>query len=435
MFHCIAWNASFDSRSGLGNHKQHWGCSDNSDSNVVSESNHNSNHASSVVVNNNIVNDDNRNCKRSRNYAENEIDTESVMANTFAHNKPFTMMFDIMENYESCAVADGYDNVLDCDYDDFVVNDNEDMDNISKDAIEETSINNSNKDVIPEDNNFERISSNTLMILQKTAETTERSTLSTNIIAGIELMAILRSCGASLNLYDKIVSWLENRIPHNLTECLPTREKVIKMMEQHYNLKCLAPVKTQVVLPSINLPVEIPVNPMLGCIFSLLSDESIMRSKNLIFPNANDPSQVTAYNGKYSEINSGLAYQSFQQSVQTIRKAVPVPLIFFIDGTAIDRACRHSQTPVMMTLGIFNQSLRNKSVAWRNVGFVKNNVKEQYSQQQIDAASRLIWKYPRNHECYVPDNHNDWHTQIRCIMNDLLRIQKKKRFEMVVHYR
>jgi len=80
----------------------------------------------------------------------------------------------------------------------------------------------------------------------------------------------------------------------------------------------------------------------------------------------------------------------------------------------------------MMTLGIFNQSLRNKSVAWRNVGFVKNNVKEQYSQQQIDAASRLIQKYPRNHECYVPDNHNDWHTQIRCIMNDLLRIQKKK---------
>ena len=83
----------------------------------------------------------------------------------------------------------------------------------------------------------------------------------------------------------------------------------------------------------------------------------------------------------------------------------------------------------MMTLGIFKQSLRNKSVAWRNVGFVKNNVKEQYSQQQIDVASRQIQKYPRNHECYVPDNHNDWHTQIRCIMNDLLRIQKKKGFK------
>jgi len=166
------------------------------------------------------------------------------------------------------------------------------------------------------------------MLLQKPAETTNRSKLSTNIIAAIELMAILQSCGASLNLYDKIVSWLEHHIPHNLTESLPTREKVIKMMEQHYNLKCLAPVKTEVVLPSINLPVEIPMNPMLGCIFSLLSDESIMHSNNLIFPNANDPSQITPYNGKYSEVNSGLAYQSFQQSVQRICKAVPVPLIF-----------------------------------------------------------------------------------------------------------
>ena len=59
--------------------------------------------------------------------------------------------------------------------------------------------------------------------------------------------------------------------------------------------------------------------------------------------------------------------------------------------------------------------------------FCFKNVKEQYSQQQIDSATRQNQKYPRNHDCYVPDNHNDWHTQIRCIMNDLLRIQKKKK--------
>ena len=89
MFHCITCNASFDSRSGLGNHKRHWGCSDNINSNVAIETNPNSNNASSFVVNNNIVNNDDRTCKRSRNYAENEIVTESVMANEFAHNKGF----------------------------------------------------------------------------------------------------------------------------------------------------------------------------------------------------------------------------------------------------------------------------------------------------------------------------------------------------------
>ena len=156
MFHCITCNASFDSRSGLGNHKRCWGCSDNINSNVAIETNPNSNNASSFVVNNNIVNNDDRTCKRSRNYAENEIVTESVMANEIAHNKAFTMIFDaMMENYESFAVADRYDNVWDSDNDNFVGNDNEDMDNISNVTMEEQSINNTNTDEIPEDANFE----------------------------------------------------------------------------------------------------------------------------------------------------------------------------------------------------------------------------------------------------------------------------------------
>jgi len=74
----------------------------------------------------------------------------------------------------------------------------------------------------------------------------------------------------------------------------------------------------------------------------------------------------------------------------------------------------------MFTLGIFKQSVRNRSSAWRNLGFVKNNVKEQYSAQEIKCALRDQLKYPKNHDCYVPDNHNDLHKQISCIVNDLL---------------
>jgi len=100
-------------------------------------------------------------------------------------------------------------------------------------------------------------------------------------------------------------------------------------------------------------------------------------------------------------------------------------LIFFIDGTAIDRACRHSQTPVMFTLGIFRQCLRNKSKAWRNLGFLKNNTKQQYSQQEIRHATKDVQKYPKSNECYVPDSHNDFHAQLKCIFADLCHIQAK----------
>jgi len=252
------------------------------------------------------------------------------MLNDIAQNKANAMLNNaMMENYESRAVADRYDNIVDSD-EEFEVMDNtdiENMDNGDDSVIEDESIININEDEITEDS-WNRISTNSLLLLKEKAETTEKSKLSINIIAAIELMALLRSCGASLNLYDKIVAWLEHRIPHNLNESLPTREKVIKMMEKRYNLKCMSPVKTAVILPSINLPVEIPVNPLLGCIYSLLSDDKIMTSDNLIFANTNNPSQITPYSGNYSEINTVLSYQSFQQSVNSIDKAVPVPLIF-----------------------------------------------------------------------------------------------------------
>jgi len=257
--------------------------------------------------------------------------TGSVTLNDIAQNEAFAMLNNaMMENYESRAVADRYDNIVDSD-EEFDVMDNtdiENMDNGDDSVIEDESIININVDEITEDV-LNCISTNSLLLLKEKAETTEKSKLSINIIAAIELMALLRSCGASLNLYDKIVAWLEHRIPHNLNESLPTREKVIKMMEKRYNLKCMSPVKTAVILPSINLPVEIPVNPLLGCIYSLLSDDKIMTSDNLIFANANNPSQITPYSGKYSEINTALSYQSFQQSVNSIDKAVPVPTYFF----------------------------------------------------------------------------------------------------------
>jgi len=74
----------------------------------------------------------------------------------------------------------------------------------------------------------------------------------------------------------------------------------------------------KITLPSINLPIEIPVNPLLGCIYSLLKDQNLMHDINLIFPDINDPSIISQYLGKYSEVNTGLAYQSFKKESKTL---------------------------------------------------------------------------------------------------------------------
>jgi len=107
------------------------------------------------------------------------------------------------------------------------------------------------------------------------------------MVAAIELLSLLRTSGCSLLLYDKIKFWVEESIPHTLAELLPTRDHIVKVMEEMYDLKCMNPEAKNVVLPSINLPIETPVNPMLGCIYSLLSN--FIMTTNLIFPDSLKP--------------------------------------------------------------------------------------------------------------------------------------------------
>jgi len=60
----------------------------------------------------------------------------------------------------------------------------------------------------------------------------------------------------------------------------------------------------------------------------------------------------------YDEIDSGTAYHLFQQKIAEKKDAVQIPLIFFSDGTVVDKTGRHSFEPFMFTLGIFKQALR-----------------------------------------------------------------------------
>jgi len=87
------------------------------------------------------------------------------------------------------------------------------------------------------------LTGDSLITYQICFSNTKNEILPSNMIAAIELLSLLRVSSASLNLYDKIVCWVENRIPHSMNEMLPTQEKVVKVMEQCYHLQCMAPVQ------------------------------------------------------------------------------------------------------------------------------------------------------------------------------------------------
>ena len=374
IFCCCFCLEQFDNASGVGNHQ--WRCVPvvNNDVSLLPTNNNNSEPSSSSQqqshVGNeahcNILEDNDNLFMLAEGYDDDDIDDEEFYVHAL-----------------DVAVADKYDtiNLFDDDWDESSVESEQTMDTNDTNGDNITTI--TTKDVI-----METISSSSLLDYQCFTEMNKAmGTLSRNMVVAIELLSLLRTSGCSLSLYDKIKFWVEESIPHTMAESLPTRDNIIKVLEERYHTKCMKPEPKKVVLPSMNLPIEIPVNPMLGCIYSLLSDENLMTSSNLIFPDCTQPWNTIPFGDTYSEINTGLAYQSFQKRIKHFGNAVQIPLIFFIDGTAIDRACRHSQTPVMFTLGIFKQALRNQSKAWHNLGFIKNNVKEQYSQQDIDVAT------------------------------------------------
>jgi hypothetical protein len=207
---------------------------------------------------------------------------------------------------------------------------------------------------------------------------------------------------------------------------MPTRKEVLKFLTNCYKFSALMPQQKKCNLPSIGLEINVPVHPFLGCLYSLLTSPELMKSDLLIFKNLDNLSYVPPLDSYecYDEIDSGTAYHLFQQKIATKENAVQILLIFFSDGTVVDKAGQHSFEPFMFTLGIFKQILRTKPMAWQNLGFTKSNPKSKFSNAEKERGKQNVLKYRPKDPRFVPDNHRDFHAQVRIILQELLTIQE-----------
>jgi len=158
--------------------------------------------------------------------------------------------------------------------------------------------------------------------------------------AAIELLSMLRKSNVSFGLYGKIISWAEQFVPGLKSEKFPTREAVIKMLSQRYHLDCLKPYRIPCVMPMTNLEFDVITHNFIASIFSLLTDEELMRPENLIFDDWQKPAAAFTKHpeGIFEEINSGSAYKQFKNNMQDPDNTIILPIIIFGDGTVIDGA-------------------------------------------------------------------------------------------------
>jgi len=192
----------------------------------------------------------------------------------------------------------------------------------------------------------------------KTQQWTQEK-LSTSVTYGIELLSILKCSNVSNALYDNIVEWLYQCNDMEALTNLPKRQRLMKVLNQQYMMEGNYPENKECILPSIGLPIYVPVHSFVHSIFSLLMASDLMTSNNLLFDNMEDPSYVKPYDpaSKLGDINLGQAYYHYYDGVKHLPNCVIVSLMMFADGMLIDKCGCLNQEPWMYTLAIFKSKL------------------------------------------------------------------------------
>jgi len=155
----------------------------------------------------------------------------------------------------------------------------------------------------------------------------------------IELLAILQNSNVSDAVYDKIVDWLWHCSEPELFMNMPKRDTMMGKLQNRYMMDDMYPENEECILPSIDLPIYVPVHSFVNSLFSLLTSTDLMRSEHLLFADKRNPAYVPPQdpNGNYRDVNTGDAYYRFHDGIKNKSDTVLVSLMIFADGMCIDK--------------------------------------------------------------------------------------------------
>ena len=204
----------------------------------------------------------------------------------------------------------------------------------------------------------------------------DQATISSIKLLKLMLNGLIPSC-----YYQSIIDWHnETLLATSRIDCRSTvsliksKKNVISFLHNimyAYISPSLSmkPIHDIIVLPSLQ-STRISKMNLLGSLFSLLTDPELMVESNLLI---NDPTFTKPNETLSTHINDIHHSSSFRYAHSkfcTNEMDVLVPIIPFIDGTPIDPYGRNKLEVFMYTLGIFNQSTRNKPSSWHVAGYI-----------------------------------------------------------------
>ena len=105
---------------------------------------------------------------------------------------------------------------------------------------------------------------------------------------------------------------------------------------------------------------------------NLLQDKSLFGNLDNLDVNPDDPfGKYKAKNNYLSTVNSGNRYQrAYKNMIKSPDTEFLIPIIFACDETKVSNQGKTSSCPLLFTINILNQTMRNKPSAWCLLGYI-----------------------------------------------------------------
>ena len=245
-------------------------------------------------------------------------------------------------------------------------------------------------------------------------------------IASVKLLKIMLDGHLPSCHYSKIIQWhnetlMASSIDQSMSQVslIKSKKRVIKflhdiMFKYISPSLSLKPVHSVMTLPS-QLSTKISKINVIGSIFSLLTDPELMKEDNIYIHDKTYRKPNECISKVYKDIHHSESFKNAHRSFCVSTNDILVPIIPFIDGTPIDPYGRNNLEVVMFTLGIFNQSTRNKPTAWRVAGYVPDPTNSNTGEHI---------KFDLSHHKKAVSKRIDYHEMLSFILDDFVKLEQ-----------
>ena len=236
-----------------------------------------------------------------------------------------------------------------------------------------------------------------------------------------KLLKLLNDANAPLDLYSNICKWASDACAdgYDFNPPRATRESQINHLITTQKLEKCRPYTESLTFSEDNLTIQITKFDFESQFYSLISDEKLTGSLDKLDVNPEDPfTQYQSPDGRVGSFNSGSWYRNAWQNLCAPESNdMLCPIIFGCDETLVgSHLGRASVTPLVFTLSIFNEALRNRPCAWRPLGYIYDL--NQHGKAMNTTDKKKIRKMKPEEKCA---RH---HMILKVILKELVAIQQ-----------